>query len=301
MIKDFLKSKQFLFLILFIIGIFLLLFFKFKKDVESIKESYVKEQTLYAQEVASKIESKIHIAYQTIRTISFLPGVLNLEKMGDAADENSKSTIQQLYNNAFDDIKLSEIYIISKNFNPAHIDEKTKVIDDIVFQTKLLSFNASVEAARAGEQGKGFAVVAEEVGKLAQSSGEAAKEINLLLKEGVERINNIVSESNNKIKFLIEKGNESLRAGDQLSQMSSKQLNHLSDLSDKIQIKVQEISNAIEEQGICLMGIEKSCNLFRTSINDGVGASIKNSKIAEQMLEQSVAIMESLKSFKRIV
>ena len=48
------------------------------------------------------------------------------------------------------------------------IGEKTKVINDIVFQTKLLSFNASVEAARAGEQGKGFAVVAEEVGNLAR-------------------------------------------------------------------------------------------------------------------------------------
>ncbi|MBC7465119.1 MAG: hypothetical protein H7256_03945 [Bdellovibrio sp.] len=47
------------------------------------------------------------------------------------------------------------------------IGNKTKVINDIVFQTKLLSFNASVEAARAGEHGKGFAVVAEEVGKLA--------------------------------------------------------------------------------------------------------------------------------------
>ncbi|RYZ59281.1 MAG: hypothetical protein EOP07_04540, partial [Proteobacteria bacterium] len=44
------------------------------------------------------------------------------------------------------------------------IGNKTKVINEIVFQTKLLSFNASVEAARAGEHGKGFAVVAEEVG-----------------------------------------------------------------------------------------------------------------------------------------
>ncbi|MBS1984951.1 MAG: hypothetical protein JST16_12350, partial [Bdellovibrionales bacterium] len=56
------------------------------------------------------------------------------------------------------------------------IGAKTKVINDIVFQTKLLSFNASVEAARAGEHGKGFAVVAEEVGNLASMSGNAAKE-----------------------------------------------------------------------------------------------------------------------------
>ena len=56
------------------------------------------------------------------------------------------------------------------------ISEKTNVINEIVFNTKLLAFNASIEAARAGVHGKGFAVVAEEVGNLAQLSGEAAKD-----------------------------------------------------------------------------------------------------------------------------
>lgn len=61
------------------------------------------------------------------------------------------------------------------------IEQKTKVINDIVFETRLLSFNASIEAARAGVHGKGFAVVAEEVGKLALMSGKAAAEIKTLL------------------------------------------------------------------------------------------------------------------------
>ena len=61
------------------------------------------------------------------------------------------------------------------------IKEKTSVINDIVFQTQLLSFNASIEAVKAGAHGKGFSVVAEEVGKLAVMSGEAAAEITELL------------------------------------------------------------------------------------------------------------------------
>ena len=75
------------------------------------------------------------------------------------------------------------------------IGDKTQVINEIVFQTKLLSFNASVEAARAGEHGKGFSVVASEIGQLARMSGSAALEISDLLKSGSAQIETIIAES----------------------------------------------------------------------------------------------------------
>ena len=61
--------------------------------------------------------------------------------------------------------------------NSRKIDQITQVIGQIANRTHILSLNAAIEAARAGEHGKGFVVVAQEVGKLAESAGQNAKQI----------------------------------------------------------------------------------------------------------------------------
>ena len=69
------------------------------------------------------------------------------------------------------------------------INEAITVIDQIAFQTNILSLNAAVEAATAGEAGKGFAVVAQEVRNLASRSAEAANEIKTLVENASSKAN----------------------------------------------------------------------------------------------------------------
>ena len=67
------------------------------------------------------------------------------------------------------------------------VNDAISVIDQIAFQTNILSLNAAVEAATAGEAGKGFAVVAQEVRNLAARSAEAAKEIKNIVENATRK------------------------------------------------------------------------------------------------------------------
>ncbi len=75
------------------------------------------------------------------------------------------------------------------NHEVTSINEAITVIDQIAFQTNILSLNAAVEAATAGEAGKGFAVVAQEVRNLASRSAEAANEIKSLVENATNKAN----------------------------------------------------------------------------------------------------------------
>ncbi|RXK08367.1 chemotaxis protein [Halarcobacter ebronensis] len=108
----------------------------------------------------------------------------NVVKMSNYAKELSRSAnegqkLATKTTSAMDDI----------NSKVNSINEAITVIDQIAFQTNILSLNAAVEAATAGEAGKGFAVVAQEVRNLASRSAEAAKEIKELVEDATVKAN----------------------------------------------------------------------------------------------------------------
>ncbi|WP_245187953.1 methyl-accepting chemotaxis protein [Frateuria flava] len=122
----------------------------------------------------------------------------------------------------------SQAVVAMKEINASSrkISDIVSLIDEIAFQTNLLSLNAAVEAARAGEQGRGFAVVATEVRNLAQRSAGAAKEIKALINDSAEKV----------------------RTGSELVDQSGKALAEIVDSVKKVTDIVAEIAAASQEQ-----------------------------------------------------
>ena len=84
------------------------------------------------------------------------------------------------------------------------IQSFTEDILEIASQTRLLSLNASIEAARAGEMGKGFAVVAQNIGELAENSGNAASNIQLVSRQVLTLVNEMSELSKQMLDFMQE-------------------------------------------------------------------------------------------------
>ncbi|WP_320036198.1 methyl-accepting chemotaxis protein [Halarcobacter sp.] len=148
------------------------------------------------------------------------------------------------------------------------INEAINVIDQIAFQTNILSLNAAVEAATAGEAGKGFAVVAQEVRNLASRSAQAAKEIKELVEdanlkanegkvisdsmiEGYKELNTHISETIHIIEDVsvasreqmtgIEQINDTITMLDRVTQENASEANQVKEIAKEVSAMANEL------------------------------------------------------------
>ena len=217
-----------------------------KLNISSNEAAASLEQTAAAlEEITSNIRNTTeNIAKMSNLSISVTKSSTNGEKLAN------KTTI------AMDEI----------NTQVNAINDAISVIDQIAFQTNILSLNAAVEAATAGEAGKGFAVVAAEVRNLANRSSEAAREIK-----------NIVENAKNK--------------ADEGKEIASHMISGYKELNENIQQTTNLISDIEMSSKEQLTGIEQ--------INDAVNSldqqTQQNAQIASQTHDIAVITDEIAK------
>ncbi|MFY9082516.1 methyl-accepting chemotaxis protein, partial [Aliarcobacter butzleri] len=165
----------------------------------------------------------------TSTVINNANNVVQMSKYSNEVSSSAKKgqELARSTTNAMDDI--------TKQVNA--INEAIGVIDNIAFQTNILSLNAAVEAATAGEAGKGFAVVAQEVRNLASRSAEAAREIKNIVENANHKANEGKLISGEMIKGyeeLLENITKSTEMIDEISRASKEQEKGITQINDAV-------------------------------------------------------------------
>lgn len=149
------------------------------------------------------------------------------------------------------------------------ISERIQIVQEIAAQTNLLALNATIEAARAGEHGRGFAVVATEVGKLAETSGQAAKQIQQLIRESSA-----------------------------ISETAASSLTLITNSTQETAQRVISIRQASEEQSQAARQINESMGRLNQTTEQTASAAEELAATAEEMSSQTAALLENLQFFR---
>lgn len=189
----------------------------------------------------------------------------NTRLMSDLMQES-----QEMYTKT--EVQLEDMVSSMNDINQSSgkISKIIKVIDEIAFQTNILSLNAAVEAARAGESGMGFAVVADEVRNLAQRSAQAAKDTAELIEDSIGK--------SNKGKTKVDEVAGAIRT--------------ITDTSSRVKALVDEVTKGSVEQSRELDQISKAISQMEQVTQSFAAGSEESAAAAEELSAQAVTMKE---------
>lgn len=244
------------------------------------------QQASSTEEISSSLEEITGMVEATMKqsndSVNLSKEISVLVEEGTESMENLEKSVAEIAETNKKVEKL--VYLIEE------IGKKTEIIDEIVFQTKLLSFNASVEAERAGEHGRGFAVVAQEVGNLAQMSGKSANEIGEIVKNSIKEAEEVVSLSKSKV-----------ASGVEFSKQTSTKLKSIHSVSKEISNAVNEVLKASEEQNIGIKQINTNVQLISHSTQENAATAEEFSSGSRMLTDQSKKLEKSVEDLQELV
>jgi methyl-accepting chemotaxis protein len=236
-------------------------------------------------EVTDKVSKASEIVFKGMKNISD-----SIDKVNKSSTEsydkakNGNKVVEQAIehmNNISNKVTTSSgiVNVLANKSN--EIGNIVSLITDISEQTNLLALNAAIEASRAGEQGRGFSVVAEEVRKLAEESGNAAKQISALILEIQNEIVNAVKSMN--------EGTDAVKQGIVVVKNTGESFQGILSAVDDVSKQMQKTSNEVIET---YNGTQEVVNSMNRIMEIAKQSSESTQNISAATEEQSALMKE---------
>lgn len=176
------------------------------------------------------------------------------------------------------DIKMEQLTVATQNIDQSSTQIGTiiKTIEDIAFQTNILSLNAAVEAARAGTAGKGFSVVASEVRNLASKTAEAAQNTNTLINRSIHDV----------------------KTGTESTNLAVSAMQVISDCVLSIKALMDEIADASVQQSEMIVLVESGIKEISAVVQANTATAEKSAEVSTKLSSQARTLTDLISSFQ---